>query len=144
MGPRTSGPDLLATAANCSPENRLEAVALAYVDFAERNMELDRPMVASPVTWRVHANSKRPACRLVAEAGELQRDPPWRCRYTHRMHIHLKTLQLDLRAGVIKYRDAILKDSELLARFEGCMNQLYPTWNLMRYRDQEFWTVWSA
>jgi hypothetical protein len=42
------------------------------------------------------------------------------------MHIHLKKLQLDLQAGVMKYRDAIRNDAKLLARFEGCMNQLYP------------------
>ena len=33
--------------ANCTPEDELEAIALAYVDYAERNMELYRIMFAS-------------------------------------------------------------------------------------------------
>jgi hypothetical protein len=78
------------------------------------------------VTWRVHANSKRPACRLVVEDGELKRDPPWSCRYTHRMHIHLKRLQLDLHSGAERYREAICGDAKLQSRFEECMKQLYP------------------
>jgi hypothetical protein len=78
------------------------------------------------VTWAVHANSKRPSCRLLAEAGVLKRHPPWPCRYTHRMHIHLKRLQSDLVAGVRLYAQTLQGDTKLQSSFEKCMNQLYP------------------
>jgi hypothetical protein len=78
------------------------------------------------VTWRVHADSRQPACKLVAERGQLERDPPWNTLYTHRMHIHLKRLQVDLRAGVVKYREAMRNDVRLQEKFGACMNQLYP------------------
>jgi hypothetical protein len=78
------------------------------------------------VTWRVHANSRQPACRLVAEEGRLKRDPPWACKYTHRMHIHLKKLELDLRLGAEKYRETVRVDAKVQSRFEACMTQLYP------------------
>jgi hypothetical protein len=78
------------------------------------------------VTWRVHADSRQPACKLVAERGELKKDPPWLTPYTHRMHIHLRRLQVDLRAAVIKYRDALRTTAALQTNFEVCMKQLYP------------------
>jgi hypothetical protein len=54
------------------------------------------------VVWRVSAGSKRPACQLLPESGAIVRDSPWECRYTHRMHIHLKALAADLAAGSAK------------------------------------------
>lgn len=78
------------------------------------------------VTWRVHANSRQPACKLLAEMGELKRDPPWKTRYSHRMHIHLRRLQIDLRSGVEKYREAVRANAVLQRNFEACMKQLYP------------------
>jgi hypothetical protein len=79
------------------------------------------------VTWKVHANSAKPSCHLKVESGELKRDSPWRCNYTHRMHIHLKRLQVDLRAAAKKYRDAVRTDAHLQDQFRSCMKQLYPT-----------------
>lgn len=78
------------------------------------------------VTWRVHANSRQPSCRLVAELGVLKRDPPWPCKYTHRMHIHLKRLRIDLRSGVLRYRDALMQSDTLQENFIKCMRKLYP------------------
>lgn len=78
------------------------------------------------VTWRVLADARRPACRLVAEAGVLKSDPPWPCPYTHRMHIHLRALRTDLRKGVLSYAGAIGTEPHLQRNFETCMRQLYP------------------
>jgi hypothetical protein len=79
------------------------------------------------VTWKVLADSRRPACILVAEQGILKNDPPWPCPFTHRMYIHLKALKTDLVRGVRAYA-ASLRDEQnlLLPKFERCMRQLYP------------------
>lgn len=78
------------------------------------------------VTWKVLADARRPACRLVNETGVLKRDPPWPCSYTHRMHIHLQALKADLAQGVRDYSSAIENDNALQRRFVACMRQLYP------------------
>jgi hypothetical protein len=78
------------------------------------------------VTWKVFANSKRPPCRVVAEQGDLVRDPPWPCRYTHRVHIHLKGIASDIRKGAARYSRALAHDEHLVRNFMACMRQLYP------------------
>jgi hypothetical protein len=78
------------------------------------------------ITWKLLANSRRPACTLVEENGTLIKDPPWPCNYTHRMHIHLKSLELDLASAVSSYTAAIAKEPALQANFSACMRQLYP------------------
>ena len=88
---------------------------------------VDRRMTPhNRVTWKLLANSRRPACSLVAESGALVKDPPWPCRYTHRMHIHLKALELDLAIAVPRYISAIATEPGLLTNFASCMRQLYP------------------
>jgi hypothetical protein len=78
------------------------------------------------LTWKVSADSRRPACELLPEAGRLVRDPPWPCSYTHRVHIHLKGLEVDIRRGAARYSRALVADPQLLANFTACMRQLYP------------------
>lgn len=78
------------------------------------------------ITWKVSANSRRPACQLVAEKGTLTKDPPWPCLYTHRMHIHLKALELDLSEGVGRYVSELVQERTLLDNFTSCMRQMYP------------------
>lgn len=78
------------------------------------------------ITWKLLANSRRPACSLVAESGTLVKDPPWPCKYSHRMHVHLKGLELDLSAALPRYISAIAKEPKLLENFSSCMRQLYP------------------
>lgn len=78
------------------------------------------------LTWKVLANAQRPACRVLADPGHLQRDPPWQCRYTHRVHIHLKGLVVDIRRGAIRYARVIATDPYLQRNFMTCMEQLYP------------------
>ena len=71
--------------------------------------------------------TNNPACEVVEETGELTRDPPWPCPYTHRVHIHLRGLSTDIRNAAAVYSKDIGKDEELRANFEACMRQLYPT-----------------
>ncbi len=77
-------------------------------------------------TWKVHADSRRPACDIRDEAGSLRTDPPWSCNYTHRVHIHLKRLQTDIRDGAKLFVNEIARKPRLQRNFEACMNQLYP------------------
>jgi len=89
---------------------------------------VDRKMTPhNRITWKLLANSRRPACTLVAERGILLKDPPWPCKYTHRMHVHLKGLEVDLAMALRKYASAIVADPKLLENFSSCMRQLYPT-----------------
>ncbi len=78
------------------------------------------------LTWKVSAGSKRPACEVLPEPGRLERDPPWPCPYTHRVHIHLKGLEVDIRNGASLYGKELANDPQLRAHFEACMMQLYP------------------
>lgn len=89
---------------------------------------VDRKMTPhNRVTWKLLADSRRPACALVAESGTLVTEPPWPCKYTHRMHVHLKGLELDLAGALPGYASAIATEPKLLANFCSCMRQLYPT-----------------
>lgn len=78
------------------------------------------------LTWRILADAKRPACQVVPEAGELNRDPPWPCAYTHRVHIHLRALWVDIRKAALSYSDDVAEDELLQGKFGVCMEQLYP------------------
>lgn len=78
-------------------------------------------------TWKVHADSKRPACEIREEVGNLVKDPPWPCPYTHRVHIHLKGLQVDIRKAGRNFARDIARKPRLQRNFEACMDQLYPT-----------------
>jgi hypothetical protein len=78
------------------------------------------------LTWKILANSTRPSIRIVAEAGILKNDPPWDCPYTHRVHIHLKSLAADICKGAKAYAEDLSNDQQLTDRFLRCMRQLYP------------------
>ena len=78
------------------------------------------------ITWKVLANSRRPACQVLSESGVLVRDPPWPCPYTHRVHIHLRALWADIRGGAEKFKCAVRSDPAVLRNVERCFNQLYP------------------
>lgn len=78
------------------------------------------------ITWKLLANSRRPACSLVPGPGTLEKDPPWPCKYTHRMHIHLKSLELDLASATSRYIAAIATEAQLQSNFSACMRQMYP------------------
>ena len=78
------------------------------------------------ITWKVLADAKRPSIRVVAERGVLKNDPPWPCRYTHRVHIHLKSMSVDIRAAAKKFANDVKGSPELQRSFKSCMNSLYP------------------
>jgi len=81
---------------------------------------------ARRVTWKLLANAKRPACDIVEEHGELKRDPPWPCPYTHRARIHHRSLWIDIQGAAKGFTTAIGADEPLRGNFEACMRQLYP------------------
>lgn len=78
------------------------------------------------MTWRVLANAKRPSIDIRKEEGWLINDPPWPCRYTHRVHIHLKSLEIDICKGAEKYAEEVVSNSELQCTFSHAMEMLYP------------------
>jgi hypothetical protein len=78
------------------------------------------------LTWKVLADGTRPAIRLVAEIGEIRRDSPWPCGYTHRVHVHLGSLWRDIAESVPLYLDALAVDQKLQKHFDACMEKLYP------------------
>jgi len=84
------------------------------------------PTFGQRLTWKVLADARRPACRVVVDPGSLTRDPPWDCGYTHRVHIHLKRLALDIRQGATQYARTTGVQADLQGKFMRCMEQLYP------------------
>jgi len=84
------------------------------------------PTHGNRLTWKVLADARRPSCRIVPERGDLQRDPPWLCGYTHRVHIHLRGLAVDIRNGALANARAVRGDHNLQTSFMKCMQQLYP------------------
>lgn len=81
------------------------------------------------VTWYVSASAHRPALKLIQEPSALVRDPPWKCSYTHRVHVHLDRLWRDIQDSALGsggYVDTLTSNEDLLMKFEKCMKQLYP------------------
>jgi hypothetical protein len=78
------------------------------------------------ITWKILANAVRPSIRILPEQGMLRNDPPWPCQYTHRVHIHLKSLEVDIRKAAKRYANDVFSSSELQDTFASCMHRLYP------------------
>lgn len=78
------------------------------------------------ITWKIFANAERPSIRIVAEEGTLKNDPPWRCSYTHRVHIHLKSMAVDIREAATRYANDVSGNRSLQGHFVSCMRSLYP------------------
>ena len=78
------------------------------------------------ITWKVLADARRPAIRIVEEYGTLKNDPPWLCNYTHRVHIHLKSMAVDIREAATQYAKDVLTSRDLQSSFMSCMLTLYP------------------
>lgn len=78
------------------------------------------------LVWRVSADARRPACHVDAEPGKLTQDPPWPTVYTHRVHVHLRSLWIDLRRGGEQLATDIRSSEALLQHFIACMRQMYP------------------
>lgn len=78
------------------------------------------------VVWNISAGSIRPACQIVPEEGLVKRDSPWPCAFTHRVHIHLRSLSIEIRDAAALYAQQVLENLPLQRKFEACMRQLYP------------------
>ena len=78
------------------------------------------------LTWKIYASARRPACQVIEENHVLVNDPPWPCPYTHRVHIYLKALQVDIRKAAKSFSNDLANDSRSLKKFEQVMNQIYP------------------
>ena len=78
------------------------------------------------LTWKVFADALRPSVQVVKENKTLTTDPPWPCSYTHRVHIHLKSLAVDIRKGAQLYAEDVSTNQELQSNFFACMRNLYP------------------
>ncbi len=78
------------------------------------------------LTWRILEDDSCPSIRVVDEVGTLITDPPWPCVYTHRVHIHLRSLADDISAGAQTYAEDLLQEQQLVDKFYACMRQLYP------------------
>lgn len=90
---------------------------------------IDRNPSAGPqrrITWKVAADGRRPPIGIIAEQGVLTKDPPWKCPYTHRVHIHLKSLKADIRKAAKRYASDVEHNHQLLNNFTSCMRRLYP------------------
>lgn len=77
-------------------------------------------------TWKVYADSRHPAISFVEENHILVSDPPWHCPYSHRAHIHLRTLSADIKKGAVAYAKDVRSDAALNKKFFACMRALYP------------------
>lgn len=76
--------------------------------------------------WTITEHERRPALQIVEKDGILKQDSPWPCRFTHRLHIHLRALALDIREAAIRYADRVAVDRALQLNFEKCMVEYYP------------------
>lgn len=87
------------------------------------------PGLGRRMTWKVKADAKRPSVQILEERGTLTKDPPWPCEYSHRVHIHLKSMQVDIRNAAHRYGEDVTTDAALQAKFYRCMRYLYPSDN---------------
>jgi hypothetical protein len=77
-------------------------------------------------TWKVYALDEGAALEVLPDEGQITKDPPWSCRYTHRVHIRLGQLAKDICASADMYLDALVADRALQDKFMRCMEYLYP------------------
>jgi hypothetical protein len=88
--------------------------------------QIQGPTRGNRLTWRVTASHRRPAIEIMEAPGTLKKDSPWPCSYSHRVHIHLKTLAIDLTNAATAYAEAVETDEALQDNFYRCMARLYP------------------
>lgn len=78
------------------------------------------------IVWRVDETADEPAIEIKEEEGCLTRDSPWPCAFSHRAHIHLRTLANDLKNAIEQYAVTLKGDEKLLEHFHACMKSMYP------------------
>jgi len=124
--------------ANCfmrQPDYNAEVVRVLFVGFRNPVAHLGvangvwmdgTGAAARRLTWKLTADARFPGCEIVTESGTLVLHPPWPCGYTHRVHIHLRRLLIDLRDGASAYAAALTSDPDLRKRFYRVMDGVYP------------------
>jgi hypothetical protein len=80
------------------------------------------------LTGKIYEDSSKPSISVIEESGTLTKDPPWPCKYTHRVHIHLSSLieEVELAAG--RFATDLENNAGLHKNFYSCMEKLYPKW----------------
>lgn len=78
------------------------------------------------LTWKISEGSSKPSVSVIEENSKLEQDPPWPCKYTHRVHIHLTSLIKEIKAGAVKFANDLEANPELHENFYSCMEKLYP------------------
>ena len=78
------------------------------------------------LTWKISEKRMKPSIYVHEENGVLKQDPPWPCKYTHRVHIYLASMIDDIKAGAIQYSNDLESNSGLHKNFYSCMEKLYP------------------
>jgi hypothetical protein len=78
------------------------------------------------IVWKISAGAQRPACQVKAEAGVVKHDSHWPCPFSHRVHINLKALAIEVRDAATQYVQRVGHDLHLQRNFAACMHQLYP------------------
>ena len=78
------------------------------------------------LVWKIYENGEAPAIQIKEDHGVIDKDPPWKCRYTHRVHIHLAALAKDICDSAERYLAALVAEPELQRKFMDCMKRLYP------------------
>jgi hypothetical protein len=81
---------------------------------------------AERMTWRIWEDSEKPAINIKPEVSYLESDSPWKCPYTHRVHIHLASLASDIADSADRYLQALAANPALVTKFYRCMKQMYP------------------
>lgn len=78
------------------------------------------------LTWKIFEGRLKPSICVIEENGTLESDPPWPCKYTHRVHIHLASLIDEIKAGAVQFANDLENNPELHKNFYSCMEKLYP------------------
>lgn len=78
------------------------------------------------LTWKISEGRMKPSICVIEECGELIQDPPWPCKYTHRVHIYLASMIDEIKAGAVQFSRDLETKPELHENFYSCMQKLYP------------------
>lgn len=78
------------------------------------------------LTWKIYEGQSKPSIAVIGENGVLEKDPPWPCRYTHRVHIYLASLVDEIIAGAGQFANDLENNPALHKNFYSCMEKLYP------------------
>ncbi|MCC4115979.1 hypothetical protein LLG90_11530 [Aromatoleum toluclasticum] len=78
------------------------------------------------LTWKISEERMKPSICVIEENGELKQDPPWPCKYTHRVHIYLASMIDEIKEGAVQFSNDLESNPALHKNFYSCMEKLYP------------------